>query len=59
MSNLYSCPWGCGEMLEVFDPYPDKTVTCPRCERDCKVQKHEESDGTVWLDLVTHETQEG
>ncbi len=59
MSDLFSCPWGCGEMLEVFDPYPNKTVACPRCGRDCKVKAHDEPDGSHWFELVTHETHEG
>jgi hypothetical protein len=55
MSDLYSCPWGCGEMIEVDDPYPEKVVTCPRCDRECRLTKHTETDGTTWLDLRTYE----
>ncbi len=55
MPATYLCPWGCGEMVEVEDPFPTKVVTCPRCDRDCRLTKHEEPDGSIWFELTPHE----
>ncbi len=53
---MFSCPWGCGEMIEVENPFPTKVVTCPRCDRECRLKKHEEPDGESWFELSTAES---
>ena len=55
MAELFACPWGCGEMIEVDEPTSSETVTCPRCGRECRVRRHSEPDGTSWFELTTEE----
>jgi transcription elongation factor Elf1 len=55
MSDLFTCPWGCGEMIEVDEASVTANVTCPRCGRNCRLKKHEEPDGTSWFELTPHE----
>ncbi|MEE8521242.1 MAG: hypothetical protein V3U63_00625 [Gemmatimonadota bacterium] len=38
-------------MIQVDEPAADMTVTCPRCERECRFKTHAETGDESWLQL--------